>query len=106
MIQRARELRQRQTPAEAQLWQALRSRQADGLKFRRQHPIGPYIADFYCAQARLVIEIDGDSHAEQVEYDQARTDWLESQGYRVLRYTNSEVQEKITAVLAHIVAHS
>ena len=103
MIQRARELRQRQTPAEARLWQALRSRQANGLKFRRQHPIGPYIADFYCAQVQLVIEIDGDSHAEQVEYDQARTAWLESQGYRVLRYTNSEVQENITAVLENIV---
>ena len=103
MIQRARPLRQPLTPAEAQLWRALRGRQANGLKFRRQHPIGPYVADFYCAQAQLVIEIDGPSHLRQEEYDQARTAWLESQGYRVVRYTNSEVQENIAAVLENIV---
>ena len=103
MIQRARQLRQPLTPAEALLWRALRGRQANGLKFRRQHPIGPYVADFYCAQAQLVIEIDGASHLGQEEYDQARTAWLESQGYRVVRYTNSEVQENIAAVLENIV---
>ena len=105
VIERARELRQPQTPAEEKLWQALRGRQVEGLKFRRQHPIGCFIADFYCAQARLVIEIDGDSHAGQVEYDQARTAWLESQGYRVVRYTNRDVKENFAAVVENILEH-
>lgn len=102
ILQRARELRQPQTPAEQTLWSRLRNEQLNGVKFRRQHPIGHFIVDFYCAQSKLVIEIDGDSHAEQVEYDQARTDWLESQGYRVIRYTNEDVKTRLTAVLNDI----
>lgn len=99
---RARELRHPQTPAEQKLWQILRSRQLDGYKFRRQHPIGWYIVDFYCAAAKLIIEIDGDSHAEQVEYDQVRTEWLESQGYRVIRFTNDEVFRQVEGVIEAI----
>ena len=69
--------------------------------FRRQHPIWRFIADFYCASARLIIEIDGDTHAEpgQLEYDAARTNWLETRGYRVIRFTNAQVLNELGAVL-------
>jgi very-short-patch-repair endonuclease len=99
---RARKLRRPQTPAEQTLWRLLRDRRMGELKFRRQHPIGPFIADFCCAAARLVIELDGDSHASQGEYDQARSDWLQAQGYRVIRFTNQEVSRDKEAVLQAI----
>ena len=69
LLQAARELRQPQTPAEQKLWSHLHNRQLNGFKFRRQHPIDRFIIDFYCDEARLCIEVDGDSHAEQIEYD-------------------------------------
>ncbi len=100
--QRARELRQPQTPAEAQLWQRLRRKQMNGYYFRRQHPIGNFIVDFYCAEARLIIEVDGDIHAFQEMYDANRTDWLENHGYRVIRFTNAEIFHQLEAVLEHI----
>jgi very-short-patch-repair endonuclease len=78
---RARELRQPQTPAEQSLWKVLQNRQLVGFKFHRQHPVGGFIADFFCARAGLVVEVDGDSHAGREEYDSRRTAWLESQGY-------------------------
>jgi very-short-patch-repair endonuclease len=96
---RARELRQDQTPSERKLWARLRDRQLNGLKFRRQHPIGPFITDFYFAARRLMIEIDGGGHLEQEEYDANRTKWLEGQGYRVIRFTNRDVQNNTEAVL-------
>ncbi len=99
---RAQALRQPQTPAEATIWRRLRKRQLGGFKFRRQHPIGRFIADFYCAACQLVIEIDGDAHAERTEYDAARTAWLEQQGYRVIRFTNREVFECLDSVLEAI----
>ena len=99
MRQRARELRQPQTPEEATLWRALRNRNL-GYKFRRQHPIGPFIADFYCAEAgRLVIEIDGAQHLKQQEYDNERTAWLESQGCHVIRFSNTEVRYHLNEVV-------
>jgi very-short-patch-repair endonuclease len=98
---RARELRQPQTPAERALWRRLRNRQL-GPKFRRQHPIGRFIVDFYCAEARLATEIDGDSHAEQAKYDAQRTAWLAEQGTRVIRFTNRQVHQQIEAVLEAI----
>jgi very-short-patch-repair endonuclease len=76
LLQAARELRHPQTPAEQKLWSRLRNRQLNGFKFRRQHPIDRFIIDFYCDEAKLCIEVDGDSHAEQIEYDQARTVYL------------------------------
>jgi len=100
--QRARELRQPQTPAEARLWQRLRARRLNGYYFRRQHPIGNFIVDFYCARARLVVEVDGDVHAMQKEYDAARTEWLEERGYRVIRFTNDQVFHELDAVLESI----
>ena len=99
---RARDLRRDQTPAEKKLWARLRSSQLDGLKFRRQHPIGRFVVDFYCASRRLVIEVDGDSHAEQVEYDAARSEWLGGHGYRVVRFSNREVEHELDAVLEAI----
>ena len=98
----ARELRHGQTPIEERLWRELRSRQLVGMKFRRQHPIGSFIVDFYCADKRLVVEIDGDSHADQIAYDKRRTKWLEDHGYRVIRFTNREVLNQLSAVLEKI----
>jgi very-short-patch-repair endonuclease len=104
ILARARELRQPLTPQEQKLWQRLRSKQLDGLKFRRQHPIGRFILDFYCAAHKLAIEIDGDSHADpkQQRYDEARTAWLQQRGLRVIRFTNQEVDANIDGVLAEI----
>ena len=97
-VERARQLRKNQTDAEKSLWQHLRRRQIDGWRFRRQHPIGNYIVDFFCFEKGLVVEIDGGQHSEQVDYDEERTKWLESQGYRVLRFWNNEVLREIEAV--------
>ena len=102
--QRAKELRQYMTPAEKALWQRLRARRLNGLKFRRQHPLGPFIADFYCAAHRLVIEVDGDIHETQAERDEVRTEQFEAYGYRVIRFSNVQVEQDIEAVLAEIVA--
>lgn len=100
----ARELRQPQTPAEAALWRHLRNRNLK-YKFRRQHPIDFFIIDFYCAEARLLIEIDGGSHLviEQMEYDKARTECLEALGYKVIRFTNDDVRYNINAVADKII---
>jgi len=100
--QRARELRQPQTRAETILWRQLRDKRLKGLKFRRQHPIGPFVVDFCCLEHQLVVEIDGDTHATQIEYDEERTEWLETQGYRVIRFTNQEVYCQLPAVLEAI----
>jgi very-short-patch-repair endonuclease len=99
---RARELRKRQTPAERALWSRLRKKQLLGYKFRRQHPIGCFIVDFCCARVKLVVEIDGESHASQVEYDDSRTAHLEEQGYIVIRFTNDQVLRHSSAVLGEI----
>ena len=90
-LRRAKSLRRHDTAAEAHLWNALRARRLDGLKWKRQVPFGPYILDFLCRDARLVVEVDGGQHAEQVAYDARRTAWLERAGFRVVRFWNSEV---------------
>jgi len=72
------------------------------MKFRRQHPIGNFVVDFYCAKKRLVVKIDGDSHTDQIKYDEKWTKWLEYQGYRVIRFTNREVLNQLSAVLEKI----
>ena len=106
ILNRAKELRRPMTPAEAKLWQHLRAKRLYGLKFRRQHPVFRFILDFFCYQHKLVIEIDGHSHAnpEQKAYDQARTEWLEQRGMRVIRFTNNEVESNIDGVLQEIAA--
>jgi very-short-patch-repair endonuclease len=87
----ARDLRRNPTDAERALWRRLRQRQVAGLRFRRQHPLGCFILDLVCLEARLVIELDGGQHAARQEEDQGRTAWLEARGYRVLRFRNTEV---------------
>ena len=95
----ARENRKNQTAAEQKIWQEiLRNRQFLGYKFLRQKPIDGYIVDFYCSHLQLVIEIDGDSHAEAVEYDAERTRILEAYGLTVVRYTNHEIMHNLEGV--------
>jgi very-short-patch-repair endonuclease len=89
-------------PAERKLWYFLRDRRLNGLKFRRQHPIGPFIADFYCPELRLIIELDGDSHADQSDYDADRTKWLEGNDHHVFRYFNHWVHDNLIDVLESI----
>ena len=89
----SRELRRSETPTEVKIWQCLRGRRFLGLKFRRQHPWGPYIPDFYCAERRWAIEIDGGQHTEAsiAAHDKKRTEWLASQGITVTRVWTNEV---------------
>ena len=88
-------------------WQRLRNRHLDGAKFGRQHPIGPYIADFFCRDARLVIKLDGSQHGEERgrQADERRTEYFENRGYRVLRFWNEEVLDNIDGVLDTIALH-
>ena len=98
-ISNARRLRSNLTDAESCLWKRLRSRQLLGIRFRRQAPIGKYVVDFISYEANLIIELDGGQHALQQAYDERRTAWLESQGFRVLRFWNHDVLQKMDAVL-------
>jgi very-short-patch-repair endonuclease len=104
MRQRVRELRQEATGAEQLLWRLLRNRQMMGYKFRRQHPVAGYIVDFYCHAAKLAIEVDGGQHAgqEQAARDRQRTEILEAEGLRVIRFWNYEVLEETEAVMGVI----
>ncbi|HET6553529.1 MAG TPA: endonuclease domain-containing protein [Dyella sp.] len=96
---RARKLRIEQTDAEQLLWHRLRNRRLQGWKFRRQHEIGPCIADFVCPDADLIVELDGGQHGEQVIYDERRTLELQVMGYSVLRFWNNEVLKNMEGVL-------
>jgi len=100
--QNARRLRQEHTPAETVLWRCLRNRQVDSLKFRRQFPVGKFIVDFCCIEKMLVIEIDGGSHVDKEEYDQKRTNFLEGQGFHVIRFSNRMVYDQLDAVIEEI----
>jgi very-short-patch-repair endonuclease len=102
MIGRARTLRRDATFPERLLWSHLRGRQLAGLKFRRQHPTGPFVADFYCEEARLVVEVDGMSHDRRAEADEDRSEYLRQQGLRVFRVTNDDVLEDVETVLMGI----
>jgi very-short-patch-repair endonuclease len=102
IIAAARRLRRQLTPAEKMLWEALKERQCNGLKFRCQHPVESFIVDFYCPQYRLVIEVDGGVHDQQVEYDAARTERLSQLGYRIIRFRNQEVISNLSQVLQQI----
>ena len=96
---RARSMRNNPTDAEYRLWYHLRFRQLDNVKFRRQSPIGVYIVDFVSFERKIVIELDGGQHTEQKSYDDQRTQWLRSQGFRVFRFWNHEVLEDTDSVL-------
>ncbi|MFQ5863179.1 MAG: endonuclease domain-containing protein [Candidatus Brocadiales bacterium] len=95
----AKNLRKKPTDAENLLWRYLRSKQLDGLKFRRQHPIGDYIVDFACLEKQTVIELDGGRHTINKDRDKERNRWLEKEGYKVLRFWNNDVLTNIDGVL-------
>jgi very-short-patch-repair endonuclease len=97
------ELRHNQTEAEGKLWVLLRSHRLNGVHFRRQHAIGPYVVDFCAPREKLVVEVDGGQHLEQQEYDAERTNYLGSKGYRVIRFWNGEVMDNIESVASVII---
>src|SRR5262245_47846670 len=101
--ERARTLRREMTEAETKLWRMLRSRQIEGYRFRRQVPLGRYIADFVCHEARLIVELDGGQHDPLSQQETDRSRFLQSEGYRVIRFWNDEVLENPEGVHAMIV---
>ncbi len=103
-VERARELRRRMTPPETRLWVCLRGKRLAGLKFRRQHPIGPYVLDFYCPAAKLAVEVDGQSHEhpERIAHDRRRTLWLREHGVRVVRLAAEDVRLNLDGVVDFI----
>jgi very-short-patch-repair endonuclease len=99
--QRARTLRKGMTDGERKLWHRLRANQVEGLRFRRQHPIGAYTVDFVCLEKRLIVEIDGEHHTEpaHIEHDRRRDLWLNSEGYRLVRIPSTDVFQNIDGVM-------
>ena len=91
----AKALRKRPTDAESLLWRHLRSKQVEGLKFRRQEPVGKFVVDFVCFEKKIVIEVDGGQHAQQTQKDGKRDEWLSGEGFRILRFWNNEVLSNI-----------
>jgi very-short-patch-repair endonuclease len=108
LLDRAHSLRNEATEAEDMLWQMIRNRQVGGMKFRRQHALAGFIADFYCHEAKLIIEVDGEIHdyASQTERDLNRTFELKKLGIKVLRFTNREVKNESNKVKSKILEHS
>jgi len=90
--QRARQLRRSPTQEERIIWQKLRHKRLAGCRFRRQHPIGPFIVDFVCLERRLIVEIDGCQHADHAERDRKRSQWLEERGFKLVRIWNRDVR--------------
>ena len=101
LLERARAMRKESTPAEIRLWSRLRGDQT-GWRFRRQYRLGVYILDFFCPSTRLVVELDGDSHAHQQQYDETRTEYLASRHLQVIRFENSQVMTNLDEVVAAI----
>jgi very-short-patch-repair endonuclease len=101
MVERGRELRHEASFPERLLWSRLRNHRL-GPRFRRQQPLGPYVVDFLCASARLVVELDGRSHEDQPKYDQERQEYLESQGWKVIRFTNDNLLADLDGVMEMI----
>jgi very-short-patch-repair endonuclease len=97
--EKARELRQRSTDAERLLWKHLRAKRLNGLKFRRQEPIGNYIVDFVSFDSRVIVEVDGSQHLVRKAEDDQITRWLEDQGFKILRFWNNDVLKNIEGVL-------
>jgi very-short-patch-repair endonuclease len=102
VFRNARELRRHPTDAERSVWQILRNHQLSNIHFRRQHAIGPFVVDFCAPGIKLIIEVDGGQHLGQQEYDSKRTAFLESKGYRVIRFWNHEVLNNLDAVANEI----
>jgi very-short-patch-repair endonuclease len=101
-MHRAGELRRELTPAEKKLWAHLRERQFNGIKFRKQHALGRFIADFISIKSRLIIELDGSQHLDQAQYDVERTRYFESKGYQVLRFWNHQVMNDMNGAMRAI----
>ena len=99
LLRFAKHMRHAPSDAEQKLWQSLRRKQLDGLKFKRQVPIPPFIADFVCDECSLIVEVDGFQHDAAQEYDHKRTEFLHSIGWRVIRFSAREVVQKLNAVL-------
>ena len=106
IYQRAARMRRHLTPPEARLWRCLKGHKLGGYKFRRQHPIGPYILDFYCAAARLAVEVDGAVHdnPDQMARDRRRAAWLARQGVSVLRYPATSIRDNLDGIVHGILA--
>jgi len=102
ILRQAGELRKQTTPAEKKLWAYLRLMREDGIRFRRQYAIGTYITDFCAPRKKIIIELDGSQHLDQEEYDDERTKYLESQGYKVIRFWNNQVMKDIDDVMKEI----
>ena len=102
IIQVAGQMREAATSAERILWEHLRERRLNGLRFRRQHAVGQFVLDFYCPQAKLGIELDGGVHEKQRDYDQARSDHLATYGYGIIRFANTEIDDDLQSVLRQI----
>ena len=102
LLRNARQLRSRMTDAEQCLWQHLRDRRLNGYKFRRQQPIGNYIADFVCIRPKLIVEVDGSQHDEQRAYDETRSENLRALGFHILRFWNHDILQQTEAVLTVI----
>ncbi|HWD67645.1 MAG TPA: endonuclease domain-containing protein [Caulobacteraceae bacterium] len=103
-FERARSLRAQATDVERKLWAVLRARRLGGFKFRRQLPIDRFIADFACAEARLIVELDGGQHVDNADYDEARTRVLEACGWRLIRFWNTDVIDDLDGVARDILA--
>lgn len=103
--ERARSLRKNATPAERALWRHLRAKRDHGWKFRRQHPIGPYYADFVCLERKFIVELDGGHHADgaQAAHDLMRDAWLRREGYQILRFWNADVLRDPAAIAWQII---
>ena len=107
ITEKARSLRKNMTKQERILWHFLRKKSINGLKFRRQYPIGSYIVDFICNEKKLIIEIDGGQHNEDKNliYDQERTKYLETKGYKVIRFWNHDIENNIEGVYREILKY-
>lgn len=104
-MEKSKQLRIEMTPEESRLWYLLRDRRFFGYKFRRQMPIGPYIVDFACFKASLIVELDGGQHQDDVEYDQRRSAFLNDNGWKVIRFWNNEFRSNEEGVLKVILEH-
>ena len=102
LVEFAKSIRREMTEPEKHLWHQLRAKQFEGTKFRRQNVVGKYIADFYSRSAMLIIEVDGDTHAFQHDYDRERENYLKTLGFNVIRFTNSEVMANMEGVLTMV----
>jgi len=101
-IDLARKVRRESTEIEQWLWQELRGHRLGGHRFRRQHPVGPYVLDFYCPSARLCVEVDGSGHLDRAAHDDRRSEWLATRGIRVIRFWDHEVSNQREHVLQAI----